>query len=419
MKSPLLVRIAATHLLSKKRQTIAAVLGVTFGVMVFVFQAGLITGLQKFFIQKTVDSTAHIRLYNDAARQRLSALDLIDGNSWNIVRHTRPEEVRPHLKNGMKILRVLEKDPRVLGVAPFLSTQVFYRRGPVELAGVVAGIDVERQDKLFDLQSGIVEGDLRSLAARSDGLIMGSGLADKAGVQLGDWLTLTSPQGGMVELKVVGIHRSGLTEVDNSRSLVSLNTAQNLLGQGREYITDLNIKLHDVERADEWAPALARQFNCRAVDWKEANAPVFSVFKIQNMLTYVIISSILLVAGFGIYNILTMMIYENMADIAILKSIGFSDAEVATLFVIEALSIGVIGSLCGALLGLGLSLGISRIPFHLQGFITVEHLVINFDPLFYVAAFFLGTLSTSLAGLLPARRAARLDPVEIMRNKAV
>jgi lipoprotein-releasing system permease protein len=114
-----------------------------------------------------------------------------------------------------------------------------------------------------------------------------------------------------------------------------------------------------------------------------------------------------------------MMIYEKMADIAILKSIGFSDAEVATLFVIEALSIGVIGSLCGALLGLGLSLGISRIPFHLQGFITVEHLVINFDPLFYVAAFFLGTLSTSLAGLLPARRAARLDPVEIMRNKAV
>ncbi|MFY8034078.1 MAG: ABC transporter permease, partial [Flexibacteraceae bacterium] len=175
--------------------------------------------------------------------------------------------------------------------------------------------------------------------------------------------------------------------------------------------------LKEVEKADLLAEEFGRAYGYRSVSWKEANAGIFGVFKIQNMATVLVITSILIVAGFGIFNILMMMIYEKMTDIAILKSIGYKNRDIKTLFMIEALVIGLVGGTLGIILGYGVSWAASQVEVTLKGLITVNRLQINFDPLFYLSGFAFAILSTAAAGYFPAVKAAKVDPVDIIRGK--
>jgi lipoprotein-releasing system permease protein len=183
------------------------------------------------------------------------------------------------------------------------------------------------------------------------------------------------------------------------------------------YFTDLNLKLKNVDNADVFSATMRKTYNLQAQSWKEANAGIFGVFKIQNIATYLVIISILIVAGFGIFNILMMMIYEKMTDIAILKSMGYRNGDIRRLFMIEALFIGIVGGIMGLIAGYGASVLATKIEVKIKGLVTLDHLTVNFDPWFYVSGFAFAILSTALAGFLPARKASLIDPVDIIRGK--
>jgi lipoprotein-releasing system permease protein len=263
----------------------------------------------------------------------------------------------------------------------------------------------------------MVAGAVIRLETVNNGLILGTGLAEELGAALNDNLNIVSPSGVTLMMKVVGIISTGLKELDDQRAYASLRNAQKLMQVESGYITDINIKLKDIEQASALAPAFENRFGYQAEDWKEKNASVFSVFKIQNIVTYLVIISIMLISGFGIFNILTMMTYEKMKDIAILKAIGYTDRDVRQIFLSEALFIGFTGGLLGLALGFGLSVIAASIPFEIEGFVTTDRLNINFDPLFYTIAFLFGLLTTAIAGWLPARKAARVDPLQIIRSQ--
>mgnify|MGYP005858175619 CR=1 FL=1 len=182
------------------------------------------------------------------------------------------------------------------------------------------------------------------------------------------------------------------------------------------YITDLNVKLKDPKKAGQLSADIKRSFGLKAESWEEANAGIFGVFKIQNIATYLVIASILIVAGFGIFNILMMMIYEKMVDIAVLKSMGFKNRDIRHLFMLEALVIGVVGGLLGLAHGYAACYVASKIEVQIKGLVTLDHLNINFDPLFYAAGFAFALISTAAAGYFPAQKAARVDPVDIIRG---
>jgi lipoprotein-releasing system permease protein len=183
------------------------------------------------------------------------------------------------------------------------------------------------------------------------------------------------------------------------------------------YITDINIKLEDVDKAGVLAREFQSRFGYTAEDWKQANEGISSVFRIQNIVTYLVIISILLVSGFGIFNILSMMIYEKMNDIAILKSIGYTDVDIRNVFLLEALIIGFLGGLIGLMIGFVISWITSIIPTNIEGFVSSEYLNINFDPAFYLLAFIFGLVATGIAGYLPARKASKIDPINIIRSQ--
>ena len=414
-----ILKIVYTHLTSRKRQTIVSMLGVTFGITVFIFQAGVITGLQDFFIEKTINSTAHIHIYQDKNQKSPPVLQKIYSadETWISVPNIKSKNELPKLKRGLQIVRILESYPDVTGVSPSLSTQAIFKIGVADVSGIISGVNIRKENQLFDLEEDMVNGSIIRLETVNNGIILGSGLSESLGTTLNDNITAVSPDGVALQMKVVGIIDTGLQELDNSRAYSSIRNAQKLMNVTGSYITDINIKLQDVDQAAILADEFQSRFGYTAEDWKEANESIFSVFRIQNIVTYLVIISILLVSGFGIFNILSMMIYEKMNDIAILKSIGYTDIDIRNVFLLEALIIGFLGGLIGLVIGFVISWITSIIPTNIEGFVSSEYLSINFDPLFYLLAFAFGLVATGIAGYLPARKASKIDPINIIRSQ--
>lgn len=412
-------RIAMTHLLSKKRQTIVAMLGVTFGIAIFIFQAGLMSGFQTMFIEQTVNTSANIRIYNDVQGERPSLLDRFhdDGKTWNVVRNQKPEVEDPKLKNGKQLMDIISRHPDVAGVSPFIGSQAIFKLGIAQISGRVSGVEIEKENAIFSVEKYMIEGDLRKLETTPNGIILGEGLAMKLGAKVGDNMFVVSPKGIGLDLKVVGIHKSGIVELDNSRAYINIRNAQKLLNVDGSYITDLNIKLKDINKAKPLSVYFQEKFGYTAQDWESANANIFSVFKIQNMVTYLIIASILIVSGFGIFNILMMIIYEKLPDIAILKATGFKDKDIRTIFLTESLVIGILGGLLGLAVGYALQQIVGHIKMDVRGFVAMEYLQFNSSPAFFVFAYLFGLLATALAGYIPARKASKVDAIDIIRSK--
>jgi lipoprotein-releasing system permease protein len=411
------LRIAVVHLLSKKRQTAVAMLGVMFGITVFIFQAGLITGLQIFMLDKIVNNSPHVHLYNEPDKNPPPIISKIYNRPTDmvVVRNQKQKETDKKIRNCSGIMEILSRMPEVKGVAPNVATQAIVKAGVKQIPVTISGVDIEKEDALFNLRKDQTAGDLKRLNLISNGIILGKGVAEKLGAGLDDIITVSTTQSS-IDMKVVSITSTGITTIDDNRAMVNLRIAQKLMNRDKLYVTDINIKLNRVEDADEFSGKLGRLFGLRVQSWKEANANVFSVFKIQNIATYLVITSILIVAGFGIFNILMMMIYEKMTDIAVLKSIGYKNRDIRNIFMVEAVVIGFTGGLLGLAHGWLACFVASKIEVKLAGLVTLDHLMINFDPMFYAAGFAFALGTTALAGYFPALKASRVDPVDIIRG---
>jgi len=409
--------IAKTHLLSRKKQSSVAALGVTFGIAMFIAMTSFMTGVNKLLEETMLSASPHIHIYNDIKTQRPSLLEEFFGTrSSIIIQHQRPKQERKDIKNGLQIAGLIAKDPRVAGVSAYLNSQVFYNYGPLQLSGMVSGVNIMDEDRLFDLKSKMKDGEIEDLMMSSNGIIMGSGLAKKLNVHKGDRLNVTTPAGEVFSLNIVGIFQMGIGQIDDVKSYANISTVQRMLQKDKSYITDVHLKLKDLYQSKSIAKEYAEKFGYKSEDWETANATVLVSFTLRNVITGATVITILLVAGFGIYNIMNMTIYEKMKDIAILKAIGFRARDVTMIFITQALFIGFIGGVLGLFFGLLMSLGIERIPFDTGGILNIDHMPVNFELKFYIYGITFGMLTTFIAGLMPSRKAGRIDPVEIIRG---
>jgi lipoprotein-releasing system permease protein len=311
----------------------------------------------------------------------------------------------------------LKRDKRVKGVTSQLSAKIFYAAGAIDLNGIATGIDIEEESRLYNISNYIPNGDYTGLIKEKNTIILGAGIAKKLSLRIGDKIQLKNPQGGIFPMKIVAFYQSGLAEVDNMQSYVSRGTAQRLMGVGNNYITNINVKLNDVNQAPAFAKEMTRRFDVNAVDINTANAQFDTGTSIRNLITYSVSVTLLVVAGFGIYNILNMFIYEKMDDIAILKATGFSAGDVSKIFISQAILIGFFGGLLGLIFGFIVSWLISNTPFNTEALPTVDTYPINFNPGYYIFGMIFAMVSTFLAGYLPSRKAKKIDPVEIIRGK--
>ncbi len=417
MESLLLsAQIAWVHLVSKPKQTLIAMLGVTFGIGMFIAMVSMMTGLNDLTEQLAMTSSPDIRIYHDITTERVSIAEKLNPGGITYVHHQKPKNESIKVRGALKMAESIRQHPEVKGASVLLNSQVFYNYGPVQLNGTIAGVDILEEDKLFDLKSKMKEGRIENLITNQDGILMGTGLAKKLNVRAGDRVVITTPQGFTKTLKIVGLFQMGIGAVDNVKSYASLGMVQTILEKEKSYITDINVKLFDFKRAKAIAPSLQQAFGYKAEDWETANATMLLGVIIRNILTYSVAITLLVVAGFGIYNILSITIHNKLKDIAILKAMGFAGKDVKQIFMIQSLVIGFIGSVMGLIIGFVLSLLISKAPFDGGDFLSIDHLPVNFSSTYYFIGIVFGILTTALAGYLPSRKAAHVDPIEILRG---
>lgn len=414
----IIFQIARTHLFAKKKQTIIAALGVTFGIAMFILMISFMTGVNKLLEDTALDATPHVRIYNDVTYNRPTLLDekFPNDGATHLVHHQKPKLEEKNIKNAMEIVKLIQADPDVLGASPQLTTQVFYSYGNVQLAGILSGVDIEQENKLYDLQSRVTSGSIENLLSNKNGLLMGEGLADKLNIREGDKILIVTPAGNSRTMTVVGTFRFGIGTIDNTKCYAGISTTQVLLDRSSSYLTEIHIKLKNIDLAKSKAKEYKQKFGYKVEDWQQANQTILMSFVIRNVLTFVVVITLLVVAGFGIYNIMNMTIIDKMKDIAILKATGFNGKDIVRIFMTQALIVGTIGGVVGLMLGGSLSYVLSKTPFDTGGALNIDTFPVNFDPKFYVFGLVFGILTTCFAGYMPSRKAAKIDPVNILRG---
>jgi lipoprotein-releasing system permease protein len=337
-------------------------------------------------------------------------------NNTNFIRSIKPKDIGKSIYNSKTIISVLKKDTRVIDVAPKVTSPVFFNSGTIEISGVINGIDVLSEEKLFKISDYIVDGNVTDLL-QNNSIIIGKGLSDKMLLSKGDIIKITTSKGNLASLKIVGISEIGIAEIDNVMSYTSLATAQKIVGESTNYITDIQINLYDMASAPAVAKEFRNTFNLDTIDYQTANSQFETGSTVRSIISYAVGVVLLIVAGFGIYNILNMMIYEKMDSIAILKATGFSGNDVQWIFISLSIIIGLAGGLFGLLFGYIFSSIIDIIPFETASLPTVKTYPINYNPLYYGIGITFALFTTTIAGLFPALKASKIDPVEIIRGK--
>ena len=419
MSQKLRLDIAKALLLARWKQTLVAAVGVTFSITMFIALLSFMTGLNKLLDSLLINRIPHVRLYNEIQQNPNQPITLSPQykNAYHFISSIKTGNSREELYNSAAILRTLHNDPRVQGVSPKISTPAFFNEGNTRIAATISGIDVQAENSLFHFYDYITRGAGENLGIVPNSIVLGKALAEKLSVDIGDMVYVIMPTGETFPLKVVAYYQSGINDLDKVQAYTSITTAQKLLGKPANYLTDIQIRLHDVKTAPAVAKEYRQLFGTQAEDIQTANAQFETGTFIRTLISYTVGITLLIVAGFGIYNILNMMIYEKMDTIAILKATGFSGRDVRLIFLLIALSIGFFGGVAGLLLGYGLSAIIDAIPFNTAALPTVKTFPVNYNPVYYFIGIIFSLVTTYFAGLFPATKAGKVDPVVIIRGK--
>lgn len=419
MRTKLLISIAKSLLLARWKQTLVAAVGVTFSITMFITLLSFMSGLNDLLDGLILNRTAHIRIYNDIKPNANQPINNNRSykNGHNFIGSIKSDASRQAVYNSAAIINAINKDSRVLGLSPKVTAQVFFNDGSIDITGSVFGINSTEESKLYHFDEYVTTGNSADLNKVNNSIILGAGLAEKLLVGIGDAVQVTTSKGDRFQLKVVGTFQSGIKDFDNVQSYASLNTVQKILSVPKDYVTSIQVKLKDITQAPQMAKEYEKLFQTDAEDIQTANSQFETGSSIRTLISYAVGITLLIVAGFGIYNILNMMIFEKMDSIAILKATGFSGNDVKKIFIYIAISIGFFGGVLGLLFGLGLSATIDQIPFNTASLPTIKTYPINYNPNFYLIGITFSLITTYLAGWFPARKASKIDPVVIIRGK--
>jgi lipoprotein-releasing system permease protein len=419
MKYKLLVSIAKSLLLARWKQTLVAAVGVTFSITMFITLLGFMSGLNDLLDGLILNRTPHIRLFNDIKPNLNQPINIHPDftHSHNFISSIKSESNRQAIYNSIAISTRIKNDKRVIGFSPKITAQIFFNEGSVDVTGAINGIDYNEESRLFHFNEYITSGNAEDLDKIANSIVLGKGLAKILLADIGDIVYISTSNGERFQLKVVGIFQSGLGDIDKTQSFASVGTVQKILSKSNSYITEIQIKLNDIGMAPAMAKEYEALFETDAEDIQTANSQFETGSSVRTIISYAVGITLLIVAGFGIYNILNMMIFEKMDSIAILKATGFSGKDVQTIFLMIALSIGLFGGLLGLVFGFGLSSAIDQIPFNTPSLPTVKTYPINYAPIFYTIGIIFSLITTFLAGWFPSRKASKVDPVVIIRGK--
>ena len=395
------LKIAMRYLTASKAQTGLLIAGVAVGVFVFIFMSALIGGLAVYLVQRTVGDIAHVTVQAPSR----DAVSLLPDSAGVLVVQQRVTNQREQLRTADAFVPLIEALPGVAVTSQQIVGNGFLVRGMVTAPVGVTGVEIGKVSAIANIEKALVDG---STDLSNSTVIIGKTLAHDLGIGVGQVARLQSDRGVERALVVGGIFELGLDALDSRAAFVSLATARTLfeLPQG---ISRIEIKLDDLDQADAFAARIAAETGLQATSWTEGNAQLLSGLQAQGSSGTLIKAFALITIVIGVASALLLSTYRRRPEIGIMRAMGASRGFVIFVFVTQGSLIGILGGLIGA--GLGYA---ALSPFPVPELAPPGGLPVDVRQGAYGLAIGLTALGAILASILPARSAARVDPVSVI-----
>ncbi len=381
-------------------QTILILVGIAVGVSVIVFITTLVTGLQDNIIERTLGTQAHIRVQpadeiNTFAPSAPGAFSLT-------LEDKRAQRLRS-INNWQQVLDALETLPEIRAVSPVVSGPGFARRGDVVKSITLVGMEPERYEKIIPISKDIVQGVFKVGAGDA---VIGQQLADDLGIRVGNRMRIETGAGRGAVVTIAGIFELGVRELDSRYVYLDMKQTQSLLGLFGA-VTVIDVAVFDLFKAEDISSRLARLTSLKSESWMKTNAQLMNALSSQSLSTSIINFFVALSVAFGIASVLAISVTQRTREIGILRAMGTTQQQMLRVFLIQGALLGMGGSAAGSLAGSGMVWA-----FNVLG-----------PKLFYIPlrtdliplVMFTATLTGTLAAMVPAWRASKLDPVVAIR----
>lgn len=413
--------LATMQLISRKKQTLLTLLGIVLGTAAYIAISGMMMGFQTFMIDQLVNNDSHVRVSAREESLNSDSLNSILFEEHQFVHWIKPPSGR---KDNAYILSPgnwfdrLEKDERVKALSQQVVVQGLASYGKVSVGVSIVGSIPERQKGVSNIEKYMLEGAFTDIGSGGNRIAVGDALLAKLGATRGEVVQLSSGKGEPQPFKIVSVFHLGSKIVDESKIFASLSDIQKL-NKTPSRITDIAIRLKDLDTAAEFASTYNAMSTEKVQSWDQSNEGILSVFKTQDIVRNSMTISILIVAGFGIFNILSLAVSHKRREIAILRSIGFEPGDIIRLFFTQGAILGILGGLIGVILGFLTCVLMSKIETSANRSFGGGYMIISFDKMIYIKGLILALISSCFAGYFPAKSAGKLEPIEIIRGESL
>lgn len=410
----LLIFIALKHLLARKRQSLVSLMGIILGVAFFLAISSVMQGSEQDFIRRLVDNSPHITISDEYRNPRIQPTEKAFKDGLVTIRNVKPLTETRGIRSYEKILSLLTSEEGVVA-SPVLTGEGIISYAGQEKGVTLNGMIPQEIDKVSTIRNYMVQGNLDRLFGNPDGILVGATLAKNLSLKLNDTITIVSPNGEVRRFKIVGIFQTGRAGYDRGQAFVNLKRVQSLLDRPNR-INSILIKLDDPQTALIKSKEIEAKIGYKAESWQEQSADLMNTLSIRNKIMYTVVSAVLIVAAFGIYNVISTVVMEKHRDIAILKSMGFQSEDIRRIFLIQGVLLGIAGNLVGLPIGTLFMKALGNIQFKPPGSSEMVAMPISWGwEQFAIAAAF-ALAAAILAAYLPARKGAQLLPVDVLRG---
>ena len=385
------VMLAVRGLSFRLKQTMLSMLGVVLGVVALTTILSVANGFENGLINSILETSGHIQVFSSQDHE---------------------------VSNPAHISKLVAKVPGVLAVAPAILVQGMIENEKEQtFSGCnIKGIDPVLEKDVNSIGNHMLDG--KFAFGGTDEIILGKELAHQLKATVGKQLKMTIPDGKKYPLTVVGIFKTGISDFDYSTVLIPVPLAQKAFGFS-DSVSHLFVRCVDPTAAAQVAAAIRKDTAYDAQSWLETNRVLLEAISLERRVMFIVIFLTLIVAAFGISNILTMMVLEKYRDIGIMRALGMRSGQITRIFLLQGLFIGLTGTVLGCVGGWGLGNLLQVLPIHLPVEIYyVDRVPVIFNPRDFLAIAALACTVSLVASYFPARKAMRIQPVEAIRYYA-
>ena len=383
--------IAKKHIFEKKKQSLIGILGITIGITVLMVSIGIANGLDKNMISSILSMGSHVSV-PDIERE----------------------------DNYKNLAEKLEKIDGVKGVIPKVSTQGIIKYTGIygtHVSGVkVDGLDFEKAEKGLELKNKIVYGEMNS--KKKNTILIGKELFNQLGAEIGDKITLVSPENQELPLVIGGVFESGYYDYDVNMVIIPLATAQYLLYLDENDVTSLEVTLFNPYKAEEVADKIFNKYGFLSRTWGDQNRNLLSALALEKTVMIVVFSLIVVIAGFVVWVIMNMLVREKIKDIGIMRAMGFPKKTIMRIFLFEGMALGGIGIIIGTVLSLSILWYVEN--FSISGITNIYYLTkipVELSLKEIITIIFVNITIIFLSSVFPAYRAGKMETMEALRHE--